>query len=141
MIRHFAATAAIALSAGVLSSCSQSGAPADSAAPDPVAQTENSALVNKATTLVDNVMAGDYGAVVATFDATMTEALPEDKLAQTMAQLDQQVGAFRERTDTRQTEEAGYDVVYVTTVFEKATLNAKVAYDSEGKVAGLFFQP
>jgi len=141
MIRHFAAIAAITLSGGVLSSCSGPTAPANGAAPDPVTQTEKSALVEKATTLVDQVMAGNYGAVVATFDDTMTAALPEDQLAQTMIQLGQQVGAFRERTDTRQAQEAGYDVVYVTTVFEKATLNAKVVYDSEGKVAGLFFQP
>jgi len=141
MIRHFAATAAIALTAGVLSSCNQPPATTSDPTPQSAPAVSDSGNVAKATALLDHIVAGEFGPVVAEFDATMTAAMPAEMLAATMTQLGQQVGPFVERTNTREAEEAGYDVVYITTVFEKATLNTKVVYDAEGQVAGLFFQP
>ncbi|MBI2423204.1 MAG: DUF3887 domain-containing protein [Candidatus Hydrogenedentes bacterium] len=95
----------------------------------------------RATQFVDLLAAKNFSAAVAQFDATMTAALPEATLATTWAQVEQQAGAFQRSTGTRAAAEQGYDVVYVTCQFERASLNAKVVYDKEGKIAGLFFQP
>ena len=140
MIRHIAAASVIAVSTGLLSSCSPPGEPRE----EPTAvSAENTKvpLTEKAAELVDQMMAKDFGAVVAEFDTTMTAAMPETLLATTITQLEGQAGAFRERTDIRQAQEAGYEVIYVTTIFEKVTLNTKVVFDEDGKVAGLFFLP
>jgi uncharacterized protein len=141
MFRHAITATTILVSTGLLSSCNQAPSSQPESVSEPVVTASESPLVSKATTLVDHIMAGNFGPVIAEFDATMTAAMPESLLSTTMAQLGQQVGNFKARTSTREASEAGYDVVYVTTVFEKATLNAKVVYDANGKVAGLFFQP
>lgn len=141
MIRHIAATAAIAISVGTLSSCNQPTTNTEKPVAQAAPAEASSDIVVKATALVDQVIAGKYGPVVAEFDATMADAMPESLLATTMEQLGQQLGSFKKRTDTRVAEEQGFDVVYITMIFEKATVNAKVVYDAEGKVAGLFFQP
>lgn len=137
MIRHFAAATTIALSIGLLSSCNEAAITAPEAAP----AVEQGSHVEKATALVDQLMAGNYGTVVAEFNPTMAAAMPESLLSTTLAQIQQQTGAYKERTGTREAEEAGFQVVYVTTVFEKATLQTKVVYDANGQVAGLFIQP
>ena len=141
MIRHLVAATALVATASVFSSCSPTPEPDSSGTTEVSATAEASGLVDKATVIVDQMMAGDYASVVAGFDATMTAAMPESLLATTIMQLQQQAGAFKERTETRQAQEAGYDVVFVTTVFEKATLNSKIVFDDAGKIAGLFFLP
>jgi uncharacterized protein len=141
MIRQITAVAMVTFAAGILQSCSQ--APVSNT--EPIAEistsAENTVLLDKATTLVDQLMLGEFSPVIAEFDATMTAAMPESLLTTTMTQLQQQVGRFKERTAIRQAEETGYDVVYVTCVFEKTSLNAKVVYGKDGRVAGLFFLP
>ena len=155
MLRHIAATIAIAVPVGLLSSCGQppaTDAPASEAtvvpAEDTAAATEESAAPagtdsreDKAVAVVDHLVAGDFAPVIAEFDATMTAAMPESLLATTMTQLEGQVGAFKERTGVTETQEDGYDVVRVICVFERATLTAKVVYNSQGQIAGLFFLP
>ena len=140
MIRHIAAAVAIAIPVGVLSSCSAPSPEAD--APTQVTAPETDTSIRaKAVAVVDHLVAGEFAPVIAEFDDTMTAAMPEELLATTMKQLDSQVGAFKERTDIVESEEEGYDVVLVRCVFEKAALNAKVVYDADGKIAGLFFLP
>ena len=142
MIRHLIAATAVVATASVVSSCSPAPEPDSPPATTEVSATvEASELVDKATAVVDQMMAGDYASVVAGFDATMTAAMSESLLATTITQLQQQAGAFKERTETRQAQEAGYEVIYVTTVFEKVTLNSKIVFDDAGKIAGLFFLP
>ena len=94
----------------------------------------------KAAGVVDKLVAGDYAGVVAMFDATMTAALPEAALRQTWEGLTGQVGAFKSRGDARTATEMGMTAVYIPCTFERASLTAKVVFDSQGTIAGLFFQ-
>ena len=112
-----------------------------SAAPVSEAATPASPRTAKATTLVDQMASGQFGAVFATFDSAMAAALPEAGLATVWAQLQQTAGPFKAHSSTREAKEAGYDVVYVACTFERANLNARVVFGKEGKVSGLFFQP
>lgn len=52
-----------------------------------------------------------------------------------------QSGKFKEIKGTNLTKEMGYKCVYVTCDFEKASLDVKVVFDEDKKVAGLFFFP
>lgn len=141
MIRHIAASIAIAVPVGILSGCN----PAPESPTPPAAEAspavEVGALSEKAVGVVDHLVTGNFGPVVAQFDATMASAMPESLLATTMSQLEAQMGAFQRHTEVREVAEAGYDTVLVTCVFEKATLNAKVVYNAQGQIAGLFFIP
>ena len=104
------------------------------------AQPETS-LTARATTLVEQMASGQFGAVFAAFDNTMAAAMPASGLSTVWAQLQQTAGPYKSHTSTREAKEAGYDVVYVACAFERANLNAKVVFGKDGKVSGLFFQP
>jgi dienelactone hydrolase len=90
---------------------------------------------------VDLLAKRDFAAAVERFDATMKAALPEPKLRETWETLQTQVGPYRKQLRTRTEKVLGYDVVLVTCQFEKMTLDTKVVFDSNRKVAGLFFVP
>lgn len=95
----------------------------------------------KAVAVVESIAAGNYAAVVADFDATMAAALPEATLRQTWEGLTAQVGAYQSHGAARTADEMGLTAVYVPCTFERGSLNAKIVYGTDGKIAGLFFQP
>ena len=63
------------------------------------------------------------------------------KLAEFWEGLIGQVGAFQSVDGTRVQAVQGYQVVLVTSKFEKATLNVKWVFDSQRRVAGFFVLP
>ena len=97
--------------------------------------------VAKAQALVDALAKGDFKAAAKDFDATMSSALPPEKLGQTWSMILTQVGAYRGRGATWTVKVATFDVVFIECRFERATLDAKVAYDAQQKVGGLYFIP
>lgn len=99
------------------------------------------AIETQAKDLVSLLANGDYEKAVENFDETMKKALPADKLKEVWNSLIAQVGAFVEQTAVRKEKILGYDVVFVTCKFENSVLDAKVVFDSEKKIAGLFFVP
>lgn len=81
----------------------------------------------------------DFAGAVTRFDAAMFKALPEPKLRETWQTIQSQNGVFQKQLGARATKVAGYDVALVTCRFERTTLDVKVVFKAEGKVAGLFF--
>lgn len=90
---------------------------------------------------VDLLARQEFGLAFQAMDERMRSAAPESKLREIWSGLLSQVGPFQRRTDIRVSRASGYDVVLVTTVFERATLDTKVAIDSSHRVGGLFFLP
>jgi dienelactone hydrolase len=90
---------------------------------------------------VDLLAREAFSPAVEAMDERMRAAAPEPKLREIWAGLLGQVGAFRHRADIRVTHSGGYDVVLVTAVFERATIDVKVAVDTAHRVGGLFFVP
>jgi dienelactone hydrolase len=84
---------------------------------------------------------GDFASAVARYDNAMKTALPEPKLRETWQSLEAQAGPFKKRLQTRTQTVRGYDVVLVTCEFGRAKLDAKVVFNSQGEVTGLFFLP
>lgn len=93
------------------------------------------------TDLIELLVAEDFAAAVEGFDATMAQALPAADLATTWRQLIDQVGPYESEITRRQEATAGYDAVVVTAQFERSPLDIRVVFDSERRIAGLFFQP
>lgn len=95
----------------------------------------------KAQALVDALAKGDFKAASKDFDATMSSGLPPDKLEQAWTMILTQAGAYKGRGATWTVPQAGFEVVFVECHFERASVDAKVAYDFQKKVAGLYFVP
>jgi hypothetical protein len=91
--------------------------------------------------LVNAMASGDYKKAVENFDGTMKNALPAEKLQEVWNSLIAQSGPFVEQLGTRREKILLYDVIFVTCKFENAVLDAKVVFDGNKQIAGLFFVP
>jgi uncharacterized protein len=98
-------------------------------------------LESLAKDLTQHLAARQFDPIVAHFDETMTSAMPAAKLAEFWDGLIGQVGAFQSITGTRVQALQGYQVVLVTSKFEKTTLNVKWVFDSKSRIAGFFVVP
>lgn len=107
----------------------------------PLVAAERSPLETSARTLLADFTAGRYDAAAKNFDAKMLEALPPAKLAEFAKQLAAEVGAFKSVRDVKQATAQGYDLVILVSEYEKTVVNVQVAFDADGKVAGLYFRP
>jgi dienelactone hydrolase len=107
----------------------------------PAAAAEGEAA-RKATAeaLVAALAKGDFAAAGKDFDGAMKKALPEDKLKETWAAIQKQVGPFKKQLGVRAEAGKKYQFVYVTCHFEKMDLDARVVFDGD-KVTGLQFRP
>jgi len=102
---------------------------------------EASTPIASGTRFVEKLAKEDFAGAVAQFDATMKGALPEQKLRETWQTLKKQVGPFQRQLGAKVTHQDKYNVVLVTCQFEQMKLDAKVVFDSQGQIAGLFFSP
>ncbi|MEW5786169.1 MAG: DUF3887 domain-containing protein [Bacillota bacterium] len=98
-------------------------------------------ITDLADQFIAHLVEGDYEAAVSFFEAKMKRAMPAKKLDQTwqvlLNQVGPYVGAVEKRTDVAE----GYDVVFITTEFEKEMLIIRVVFDSDKRIAGLWFNP
>lgn len=98
-------------------------------------------LVSSAKAFVDLLVNKDFSSAEGYFHDTVKAALPEEKLKGTWTSLITQAGAFKRQVGTRTEKISGYDVVFVTCEFEKASVDIKVVFNQAKQVAGLFFVP
>lgn len=94
-----------------------------------------------AKALVAHCAAGDFSAATANFDARMLQALPAERMAAVWSQILESAGAYGGIEAVRTEVKAPYRTVFVTCKFANAPLDAKVVFDAEERVAGLFFAP
>lgn len=101
-------------------------------------------LDSLARSFVLSMAAGRYDEASKTFTKQMAAAMPASKLGELWSALLAQGGRWQQIANTRFAEESGYRVVYVTAAFENGSIDIKVVFDDEAKVAGLWlgaFQP
>ena len=92
-----------------------------------------------AKALVELLARGTTTIVVRSFDDRMKKALPARKLRQVWKSLVAEAGPFGKTVGTRLQTLGAHDVVFVTCQFARARIDAKVVYNSDRRVAGLFF--
>jgi hypothetical protein len=105
-----------------------------------IAQTATSDSEATATRVLEQLDAGDYAAVTATFDPQMRAALSADALRQVQTQIEA-AGPVTSRDAPQVTQQQGMTVVVTRIHRAQASLDATVALDAEGRVAGLHFAP
>ena len=102
---------------------------------------QNSAAAATAQQIIHELAAGQFDKVEARYDARMASALPTGKLAASWPSLVEQEGAFQSITNTHTSKIQGLDVVKMECKFQNAIVDATVALDPNGKIAGLGFRP
>jgi dienelactone hydrolase len=105
------------------------------------AESPSTNLISSGTQFVDLLVKEDFAGAVARFDSTMKSVLPEEKLREVWQTLQKQAGPFKQRLRARAEAAGGYDIVFVSCHFEEADLDAKVVFNADRRIAGLFFVP
>ena len=94
-----------------------------------------------AEAFLGNLQNGEFDAARKNFDQAMDSQLSTADLEEMWASITEQLGPFQEQSDSRIEEEGEYQMVYLTCVFEKETINMRVVYNQDGQIAGLQFLP
>lgn len=102
---------------------------------------ERDELILKARAFLEALSRGDFEAAVVDFDETMMKVSGPEKLAEFWKQVPDKMGAFKRRGEARRDVLGPYDIVLVTCEFEKVTLDARVVFDKNKKIAGFQFVP
>jgi len=85
---------------------------------------------------------GEFGRVEEQFTDQMKAALPPGRLASTWTTLQVQAGAFKSCSDdARLRAIADKQMVITPCQFERAKIDVQLAFDSDGKIAGLALRP
>lgn len=100
------------------------------------AQTETNARA-----VIQDLAAGKFAEIEAKYDARMAAALAPGKLGEAWTSINSQAGAFQSIVSARTSRVQTFDVAKLVLQFEKATLDATVTFDTDGKIGGLVFRP
>lgn len=92
-------------------------------------------------TLIDNLAKGDDKAATSDFDATMQSELGADKLHAAWQQVMAKMGALQRRGAPQNVIYQGHVIITLPLQFAKGAINAQVACDADGKIAGFFMRP
>lgn len=95
----------------------------------------------EARDVVISLSEGDFEEVYESFNKEMAAALSLEQLEAGWNSLIDQYGDFVTINGTSATHQQGYDVVCITCEFSNATLEVRVVFDKEGKIAGLNVYP
>lgn len=102
---------------------------------------QNLSISDEGKIFVETLARGDFYAAAARFDDTMRSALPVAKLEELWKTLDAQTGGFHGVQRVRTERVQRYTVAFVTCEFANTSLDAKVVFDEQRRIAGLFFVP
>jgi dienelactone hydrolase len=91
--------------------------------------------------VVSDMAARRFDKVFSSFDERVAKALPADKLAKSWDSLLSQAGDFQSIEKIRREEKQGYQVVYVTSAFQRAKWDVIVVFDAQGHIAQLTSTP
>lgn len=103
------------------------------------AQEDN--LQTRAGELCAALVSGDYAAVVAEFDENMAAALDADALEQSLSAVLPLLGEYYGQGDVRAEERDGYRVVVVEERYANSNLQIQMAFDGQGRIAGMQMRP
>jgi Protein of unknown function (DUF3887) len=93
------------------------------------------------TRLFDHLDKGDYTGASADFNDRMKADLTADKLAALWQSLPKQLGAPGVREPAQVSQIPGYVMVVTTLHYGQGMIDAKVACDTDGKIAGFYIRP
>jgi uncharacterized protein len=107
----------------------------------PAHAAEPADLQARARAFLSALAKDDLAAATKDFDEAMKKALPAEKLRDVWKDLVAKGGAFKKLGGARPSKAGKYDIVTVQCEFEKAAFDARVVFDADKRITGLFFKP
>ena len=110
-------------------------------ASDVVAQLDSATTIARSEAILKNLQDGKFAEIHREFNPMMATAVPEEKLRAVWDAMKGQFGALKSIDERRSGELKGNRAVELILTFEKERVVQRVVFDTDGKVAGLVFQP
>ncbi len=98
-------------------------------------------LESSARELVDLLVQGQFEQAAQTFDPSLATADLPGQLKQAWQALIGQIGVFEKISAVTPTRESNMDILYVTSDFDKGSMDIQIAYNQAGQVIGMHFVP
>ncbi len=130
-----------ALALSVVASLFLAAPPTPNNSDPPVAADAAADRSEIAQQLVRHLAEDKFDQAVKPFDETMARVLPAEKLEQAWQMATAPLGKWLRVERTRTEQADAYHIVLVTGAFQHGTLDIRVVFDGENRVAGLFFVP
>jgi uncharacterized protein len=108
--------------------------------PAPVVMTEAQVL-EYAETFMDLMSAEEYDQARTYFDPNLSQALTREIMEGNWQRLIRQHGVFLQLQDTRIEEYSDYYIAYVTCLFQKQVVEAKIVLNQKTQITAIFFMP
>ncbi len=136
MKRYMVAVVLVILVMMVMSGCAPSGGGSSESSSDSGFVSQYN---DKAIEFTKSLTANRYDECTKEFTDKLLEALPSGKLEEAYLGVIKDIGSYVKVDKTTATQKDGADIVVVYCVFEKSGLTVQLAYDSEGKISGVYF--
>lgn len=94
-----------------------------------------------AKSFIGALAAGSFDPAESQFDTAMRRALPASTLQVFWNQMTAAQGAYRAISGSRLLERGDFHVAVLTAEFQRGSVDFVIAFNSEGKIAGLHFNP
>jgi hypothetical protein len=117
------------------------GKPADPRTGQPMASSMLAGAAERGAALVADLVAGRWAQVCRDFDDRVAQRRDADGVATAWARLTGMVGLLEQVGEPVAYQAGDLTVVDIPLSFEAAERTARIAYDQDGKVAGLHFLP
>jgi uncharacterized protein len=91
--------------------------------------------------VISSFQKNEFSKIPESFDQTMKNALPVEKLKLVWDDLNIKCGKFQKISTITVSKIQNYDVTYILCHFEKMNLKMKTVFDEKNQIAGLFFIP
>lgn len=98
-------------------------------------------ITDLAEIFITNLENGDYTGAVVFFNVEMKRAMSERKLKQAWESLLNKMGPYMGEVEKAVKRIEEYEAVDVLSDFEKGRMIIRVVFDSDNRVAGLWFRP
>jgi dienelactone hydrolase len=96
---------------------------------------------NMASDFIQKLVDHEFMSAVGDFDSTMTAQLPPQRLQEVWSTVLNQYGAFQKQVDSHVEISPFYTRINNICQFERGSLNIRIVFDKEKRIAGLFFIP
>ncbi len=107
----------------------------------PSATDKQAQLRDSGTRFLERLVKAEFAKAAESFDATMKEKLPVDKLKEMWQGLEEKLGPLEKQGPARHTTAGKYEAVLILCKFKKMALDARIVFADDGRITGLFFVP
>ncbi len=98
---------------------------------------EDMELQARAEAICDGLLAGDYASVAMEFDENMAALVSAEALEEMWGGIAPMMGEYRGRGEVSQEAREGYQLAVVEERYANGNLQIQIAFDGEGRIAGL----